>query len=105
MCIRDSRYEERPPRREGGYREERPPRQYEERLPRDAGRPQAEESPARGAERPPIEPAAVTEQPVTEPPRPAKVAPGARRGRGRFGRRPGGQAHFRARRRLPEHET
>jgi hypothetical protein len=33
------------------------------------------------------------------------VAPGARRGRGRFGKRPGGQAQFRPRPRLPKHES
>ena len=102
---RPPRYEERPPRREGGYREERPPRGHEGPLPRDEAQRLMKEPPARGEAGRPSEPGAVAAQPATEPSRPAKVAPGARRGRGRFGRRAGGQAPFRARPRLPERET
>ncbi len=106
----ERRFDERSPRREGGFREERrfderPPRRHEERLPGDKTRPLTEGPPARGEERPPSEAAAGAERPVTEQRRPAKAAPGARRGSGRFGRRAGGQARFRARPRLPEHET
>jgi len=105
------RYEERPPRREGGYREERPPR-YEERPPRREGGYREERPPRREGgyreerleERPLAEAAAVAEHSMTEQPRATKVAPGARRGRGRFGKRPGGQTPFRTRPRLSERE-
>jgi len=102
---RPPRYEERPLRREGGYREEWPPRGHEGPLPRDEAQPLMEGPPARGEAGRPSEAGAIAAQPAAEPPRPAKVAPGARRGRGRFGRRAGGQAPFRARPRLPERET